>query len=92
MATVIENGRSGFVDTNIEVLIEHMQELIRDPALAHELGEQGRRNAMERFNIQRFVRDWTAVLAEVTATAMQPVALSKRAVSGKAYPFFSDVI
>ena len=92
MATVIENGRSGFVDTNVEVLIEHMQELIRDPALAHELGEQGRRNAMERFNIQRFVRDWNTVLAEVTATAMQPVALSKRAMSGKAYPLFSDVI
>lgn len=70
MATVIENGRSGFADTNIDKLTEHMQELLRNPTLARELGERGRCNAIERFNIQRFVRDWNAVLAEVTATAM----------------------
>lgn len=70
MATVIENGRSGFADTNMDKLIEHMQELLRNPTLARELGERGRRNAIERFNIQRFVSDWNAVLAEVTATAM----------------------
>lgn len=92
MATVIENGRSGYVDTNIETLIGHMQELIRDPALARELGEQGRRNAMERFNIQRFVRDWNAVLAEVTATAMQPVPVSSKASGAKGPRLFSDVI
>lgn len=70
MATVIENGRSGYADTNIDNLVGHMQELLQSPALARELGERGRRNAIERFNIQRFVRDWNAALAEVTTTAM----------------------
>jgi glycosyltransferase involved in cell wall biosynthesis len=69
MATVIENGRSGFADTNVSALIGHMQELLRDPALARELGEQGRRRAMERFHIGRFVADWNAALMEVTGIA-----------------------
>lgn len=70
MATVIENGRSGYADTNIGNLIAHMQELLRDPELARTLGEQGRRHAIERFNIQRFVNDWNRALSEITATAL----------------------
>jgi glycosyltransferase involved in cell wall biosynthesis len=66
MATVIENGRSGFADTNVPALIAHMQELLKDPTLARELGERGRQRAMERFNIERFVADWNKALAEVT--------------------------
>jgi len=70
MATVIENGRSGYADTNIGNLIAHMQELLRNHDLARALGERGRRNAIERFNIQRFVNDWNRALSEVTATAL----------------------
>jgi glycosyltransferase involved in cell wall biosynthesis len=66
MATVIENGKSGFADTNVSALIDRMQDLLRDPALARQIGEQGRRRAMERFNIGRFVADWNAALTEVT--------------------------
>lgn len=70
MATVIENGKSGYADTNIDALIGHMQELLRHPALARQLGEQGRKNAIERFNIQRFVTDWNAALAHITAMTL----------------------
>ena len=70
MATVIENGKSGFADTNVDALVDHMRELLRNPALARELGEQGRRRATERFNIGRFVADWNAALADVTGTAL----------------------
>jgi glycosyltransferase involved in cell wall biosynthesis len=69
MATVIENGKSGYVDTDVDALIEKMQELLRYPALAHQLGEQGRRRALARFGIRRFVDDWNAVLADVTGMA-----------------------
>jgi glycosyltransferase involved in cell wall biosynthesis len=69
MATVIENGRSGFADTNVSALISHMQELLKNPALARELGERGRQRAMERFSIERFVADWNKALAEVTGMA-----------------------
>ena len=66
MATVIDNGRSGYIDTDIGKLVVHMRELLRNPALARQLGEAGRINALERFNIGRFVADWNAALAEVT--------------------------
>jgi hypothetical protein len=68
MPTVIENGKSGYVDTNVATLIEHMRELIRRPDLAKELGEQARQRAMERFNIQRFIRDWEITLRDVVGT------------------------
>jgi hypothetical protein len=67
MSTAVENGVSGFVDTNVEVLIERMHELLRSPALARKLGDSARQRARERFGIERFVRDWDRVFAEVTA-------------------------
>jgi len=66
MPTVIENGRSGFVDTNVGALIDSMKQLLRDPALAREVGENGRRRVLERFHIDRFVADWNAAFAAVT--------------------------
>lgn len=66
MATAIENGVSGYVDTNVTTLTERMQELLREPALARTLGEGARRRAMDRFNIDRFVQDWNAALRFVT--------------------------
>jgi glycosyltransferase involved in cell wall biosynthesis len=74
MATVIRNGESGHVDTNVEALIERMRGLLSDPAEAARLGEGARRVALERFNIGRFVEDWNRVLAEVTNTQPAPVA------------------
>lgn len=67
MATVIENGVSGYADTRVDALHERMRELVRDPALARKLGEGARRRAQERFSIQRFSADWDAALRYVTA-------------------------
>jgi glycosyltransferase involved in cell wall biosynthesis len=58
LATVIENGVSGYVDTNLERLIEQMQELLDDPEKAARLGRNAREQAQSRFNIQRFTQDW----------------------------------
>jgi glycosyltransferase involved in cell wall biosynthesis len=66
MATVIDNGVSGFIDTSEDALVEHMRALIADPALARRLGEGARRAAMERFGIQRFAADWDACFRDVT--------------------------
>lgn len=66
LATVIENGKSGYIDTNTAVLREHMRELVRNPGLARQLGMQARLRAQERFNISRFIHDWNAALAHVT--------------------------
>lgn len=66
MVTAIENGVSGYVDTDLNKLVAHMQRLIRDPDEARRLGEGARRRACERFGIQRFIHDWNAALTRVT--------------------------
>jgi glycosyltransferase involved in cell wall biosynthesis len=72
MVTAIENGVSGYVDTNVDNLIEVMNELIADPAEAKRLGEGARRQAVERFNIQRFCEDWDEAIKLVTDNSPTP--------------------
>ncbi len=69
MATTIENGVSGYVDTNVERLVEHMRRLLTDPIEARMLGKGARRKALRRFNIRRFVSDWEQTFAQVVAAA-----------------------
>lgn len=71
MATVIENGVSGFVDTDVDKLVRAMKELLRDPGLARKLGENARKAALERFNIRRFADDWSRALALVTGNRLR---------------------
>ncbi|HEV2609373.1 MAG TPA: glycosyltransferase family 4 protein [Noviherbaspirillum sp.] len=66
MATVIDNGVSGYADTDIDKLIEHMHRLLADPREARALGDNGRRYALERFGIRRFADDWDAAFRLVT--------------------------
>lgn len=60
MATAVESGVSGFVDTRQEVLAERARELVRNPREARRLGQGARRAACERFWLERFVADWSA--------------------------------
>lgn len=48
MARVIENGVSGYVDTSVERLLEHMTRLLADPVEARRLGQGAQRYARER--------------------------------------------
>jgi len=66
-ATAIENGVSGYVDTNVDRLVERMRELLADPTEARRLGEGAHRQAQERFSLERFLRDWNDAFALVTA-------------------------
>ena len=65
-ATAVENGVSGYAGTRVELLVERMRELLADPGEARRLGDGARRIALERFAIDRFVRDWNEALALVT--------------------------
>ena len=67
LASVIRDGETGCVDTRLDRLIDAMQRLLRDPAEARRIGDAGRRLAVERFSIDRFVADWDAALRLVTA-------------------------
>lgn len=66
MATVIDNGVSGYVNTDVPTLIAGMRELLTDPAHARRLGDGARRRARERFHIDRFIDDWGKTFRFVT--------------------------
>ena len=65
MATAVENGVSGYVDTDVDKLVARMDALLADPALARTLGANARRHARARFGIERFVDDWMRAFASV---------------------------
>jgi hypothetical protein len=77
MATAIQNGVTGFVDTNLDRLIEGMRMLIADPAEARRLGQNARRYAQERFSLARFVAEWNETFQEV-AGPIRPTRLHER--------------
>jgi hypothetical protein len=66
MVTVIDNGVNGFLDSNLDNLVGHMQRLLDYPTEARALGEAARRIACERFAIDRFRDDWDAAFRLVT--------------------------
>ncbi len=74
MATAVENGVSGYVDTREAVLHDHMRRLLADPEEARHLSAGARRIAARRFGIDRFVADWNDALAAVTGIPAQSAA------------------
>ena len=65
MVMVVENGVTGFIDTDVRQLMAVMQELIMDPELARCWGKNARQKALECFNISRFTQDWLRTFQEV---------------------------
>lgn len=65
LARVIVNERNGYIDTDPDRLIDVMQALAQDPRLAASWGAQARKTALERYGMDRFVGDWTALLARL---------------------------
>jgi hypothetical protein len=66
MPATIKNNYSGFVDTNINVLIKKMDMLLEDHQKAIELGKGAKETALHKFNIQRFTQDWLQAFKTVT--------------------------
>jgi glycosyltransferase involved in cell wall biosynthesis len=66
LVSVIDDGRNGLIDTRVPRLVDGMRQLLAEPQEARRLGEAGRRTALERFGIERFVADWMAALRAVT--------------------------
>ncbi|MBE3558471.1 MAG: glycosyltransferase family 4 protein [Ktedonobacteraceae bacterium] len=63
---VIRDGEHGYLSCDIDELIERMRYLLANPQEAKRLGDNARKLALERFGLQRFVRDWNAAFALVT--------------------------
>jgi glycosyltransferase involved in cell wall biosynthesis len=78
MATVVQNGVTGWADTDVRLLIAHAEGLLSDSGEARRLGEGARRYALERFAIDRFTRDWDRTFAHVAGRPAVPVTVAPR--------------
>ncbi|GAA4426731.1 glycosyltransferase [Georgenia halophila] len=58
---------AGVVSSRPQVLVETAQRWLADPDEARERGAAGRRHALERFGLDRFVTEWHHQLEEVVA-------------------------
>lgn len=76
LATVIQNGVTGYIDTNLESLIIYMNELIADIDQAHRLSRNVREYARSRFGIERFIHDWKEVFEQVVSQTQLKVVQS----------------
>ncbi|MDF2431777.1 MAG: hypothetical protein JWP44_1408 [Mucilaginibacter sp.] len=66
LATVIDNGHSGYVHTDVDYLIGKMRLLLNDAEHARHIGAIGRETASEKFNINRFAHQWESLFKAVT--------------------------
>lgn len=58
---------AGVVSTDVDALIEAVGRFNADRQLACEVGQAGRRAALERHGLPRFLADWDALLEEVAS-------------------------
>jgi hypothetical protein len=65
LTTVIQNGVNGFIHTDIQYLVDKMKLLLDDRELAWRIGQEGRKTAIERFNIKRFTDEWERTFHDV---------------------------
>lgn len=59
--TMIKDGETGFISTDIDYLVDKMKLLLNDKALATEIGVKGKEYAVKRFNIDRFTKEWKQI-------------------------------
>jgi len=57
---------AGVLSTRLDVLGSALRELVHEPERAREMGLQGRRAALDRYGLRRFLDDWDRLLKEVT--------------------------
>jgi glycosyltransferase involved in cell wall biosynthesis len=65
MVVTVKNDYSGYVHTDVDFLIEKMQMLLNDHEKAKQLGLGAKQTAKEKFNIERFKKDWLQTFNEV---------------------------
>lgn len=73
LVTVIENGKNGFIHTDVTYLIKKMRLLLDDPELAIKIGREAQLTAMKRFNIIRFTAGWERLFHTVCGGEMAEI-------------------
>ncbi|WP_255210817.1 glycosyltransferase [Methylogaea oryzae] len=62
----IKNGVNGFYSSDADELREHLLYLMRNPEAVKKMGAESRRTAMDVFNHDRYLAEWTELLNSVT--------------------------
>ena len=65
MVVTVQNDYSGYVHTDVDFLIDKMQMLFHDHSKAKQLSLGAKQTAKEKFNIERFKKDWLQTFNEV---------------------------
>jgi trehalose synthase len=65
----VEDERSGYLVEDTRSMAQRLEELVRDPGLAIELGTAGRRRVQDQFLVTRLLEDELRLLAAVTGDA-----------------------
>jgi glycosyltransferase involved in cell wall biosynthesis len=82
MPMVIENDISGYIDTNVDNLIEKMKMLLQDNEKAIALSKGAKASASKMFNIERFTGDWMNTFSYVIQLKDQDENLNYRFKAG----------
>jgi len=64
LPTLIGNEVSGFVHSDLNYLIDKMQELLDGPQLAVQIGAKARHSALHLFNLNRFSTEWKQLFTD----------------------------
>lgn len=69
MPVTIENGKSGYIHTDVDYLIEKMKFLLHNKDHAMQLSKGAREAGERKFNIKRFSEEWMLTLENVVKSA-----------------------
>lgn len=68
---IIRNGVNGIMDTDVDVLIKGMKDLLEHPEKARIMGRNAAAYAGEYFSIDRFVAEWDQLLRTTAQTSVR---------------------
>lgn len=66
MSVIVKNDYSGYIHTDVDFLIDKMQMLLNDHEKAKQLSAGAKQTAYQKFNIERFKKDWLQTFEEIT--------------------------
>ncbi len=70
MVCHVQNGRSGFLELDLERLVDAMAFLLENKQTARIMGDQARQYAQRQFNINRFITEWDVLFRRVAERSM----------------------
>jgi glycosyltransferase involved in cell wall biosynthesis len=72
LADIVANDKSGFISCDIKSLISEMTRLLEHPDHAANLGRGAREIATARFTVDRFIKEWEALLEKAASRSYPP--------------------